>query len=471
MSVKAPACLDKVYALLARTGMLHAQDRVLVAVSGGPDSVCLLHVLLELGFPVEVAHFDHQTREGESTSDARFVQRICELLSVPFHIEARPVMQEAARTRMSFEQYARELRYEFFVRVARQHGCVAIATGHQADDQAETMLMRVIRGTTPRGLAGIPPIRMHEGVRIVRPLLDCTREEIMHFMHERAFVYRIDASNEDQRFYRNKIRHHLLPLLESEYNPKVEDALERLADAQQCENALLDSLTDKLIEDCLDEDGDIVRDTFRDAHEALQRRMVYEFALGCGARCQFEQVIDAVRLIVRGKTGEKLDLGHGVVLRNARNVTEVHSDNPDTDDAYPIACPGETVAFGRRFVVRILDEVPGGDLRKYCSAHRQVLDARILEQPLLVRTRRPGDRISPFGMRGSKKLKEYFIELGLTVRKKNTTPLIFSGDTIAWVVGHAIGEVAAIRADTKRCIEISVEPAQHEDEVDFEAPE
>jgi tRNA(Ile)-lysidine synthase len=471
MPVKAPACLDKVYALLSRTGMLHANEPVLAAVSGGPDSICLLHVLLEHNFKVEVAHVDHQTRNGASAEDAAFVKALCDALNIPFHSISVPVAEEAAKHKMSFEQYARDVRYRFFIKTARECGCEAIATGHHAGDQAETVLMRMVRGTTPRGISGIAPVQTREGRRIVRPLLDCTRDDIVAFLEERGYGYRIDASNSDPKFLRNRVRHELLPLLKSGYNQRIEDALERLADSQRCENALLESFTEALLEQCVDGTGSIVRNTFRMAHESLQRRAVVEFALARGVLCSFDLIVEAARFIATGRTGEKLDLG-GLVLRNARSVTEVQAANQKASvDVVPLDCPGETVAFGRRFSLRELDAPPVQSLREHCSPTRQVFDAAVLANPLTLRTRRLGDRFTPFGMRGSKKVKEYFIELGFSLRQKNTTPLFRSGESILWVVGYSISEAGAVHASTKRCIELTVETSTSEFGSDDDAPE
>ena len=168
MATLAEECVENVLRALETYAMLHKGEKVLAAVSGGPDSMCLLDVLQSRWKAVETAYFDHRTRDGASADDGAFVEEQARLRGLPCHVESRPVEDEARAAGASFEAYARSVRYEFLERVAKANGCGVIATGHHADDQAETVLMRVLRGTTPRGLAGIPPVREEEGVRIVR---------------------------------------------------------------------------------------------------------------------------------------------------------------------------------------------------------------------------------------------------------------------------------------------------------------
>ena len=192
-----------VQAAIERHAMAAPGDTILVACSGGPDSTALLHVIHDLGYPVHVAHFDHQTRDGESTADCAFVSDLAQDMGLPFTERAMDVAAEAKATGQSFEMMARELRYAFLVETARDAGCAAIATGHHANDQAETVLMRILRGTSPRGLGGIPPVGRHGDCNVIRPLIECTRADIEAYVKEHGLAYRTDSSNEERRFQLN----------------------------------------------------------------------------------------------------------------------------------------------------------------------------------------------------------------------------------------------------------------------------
>ncbi|MBN2311534.1 MAG: tRNA lysidine(34) synthetase TilS, partial [Candidatus Hydrogenedentes bacterium] len=402
--------IERVRATIARYHMLAPGARVMAAVSGGPDSVCLLHVLRRLGYAVEVAHFDHQTRAGESMADAEAVAALAEGLAVPCHRETRPVEAEAAASALSFEDYARTVRYAWLIRITRERGCEALATGHHAGDQAETVLMRLLRGTGPQGLAGIPAVREEDGVRIVRPLLAIGREEVLAFLDEGALAYRTDRTNADTRHLRNRIRHELIPELAAHYNPQVCDALTRLAESQRVEGDFLREAAAAFLAECLVPGGAIARAPFRLGHPALQRRAVQALARRHGVECPAERLIDAAGFIQHGQTGQAFDLGGGVILRNTRDTAEIGPEDAAPDeDPVPLAVPGETAAFGRTFRTRILDAPPGGPLAAYCSPGRQVFDLDALGTGLVVRRRQPGDRFTPLGLSGSKKLKDYFI--------------------------------------------------------------
>ena len=457
------AFVERVCATLREHDMIRAGERVLAAVSGGADSVCLMHVLHSLGFSIEVAHFDHQTRKSESTADAAFVCETAVRLFLPFHLESRDVPKEARAAKRSFEEYARERRYDFLVRTAKAQGCAVIATGHHADDQAETILMRILRGTSPRGLAGIPPVRVEDGVRIIRPLIECTREEIAAYLREHEVPYRTDRSNVDPGHFRNRVRHELLPLLSREYNANVRDALLRLAEAQRDDADYLAAAAASAFEACTTQEGALDRHVFAHLHIAVQRRVLLMLAWRHGVDGGFDLVDAGARFVAKGPAGNCFDLGGGVLLRNARTITEIVTSNavaPDTAEIV-LEAPGLTHAFGRVFTVRYHDHVPDEALDRYCCrtsvrACRQVFDADALGGTLTVRHRRPGDRFTPLGMTGARKLQDYFVDLGLSIAERDAQVILLAEGRIAWIVGRAISAHGAVTPRTRRVLEIEV---------------
>ncbi len=434
---------------------------LLLSVSGGPDSIALTHVLAAERIPFEIAHIDHQTRGEGSAEDARFVEALAKSLDVPFHLHSEDIEAGAEKSPMSFEEFARERRYAFLVATVRARGCVAIATGHHADDQAETVLMRVLRGTGPRGIAGTPPVAERDGVRIVRPFLHVRRGEILAWLSERGLRYCHDETNLDTDFVRNRIRHELLPQLRREYNPRVVEALDRLADLARAEDELLQAMADDFLKKCRRADGTLVRATFAEGHRAIQRRAILDISHRQGARIVGDHVERAIQFILHAGANKRFDLGGGtqLVVRGDAIAIETAKqedpcDPPGTE--VPLAIPGDTIAFGTRIRVTLLASPIGMPLRDYCNPKRQVVDVRALEKGAVVRHRCPGDRIAPLGLNGSRKLKDYFGDLGLPPHERDRVLLIVSGDEIIWIAGHAVAQHAAIKSDTTQVAQIEV---------------
>jgi tRNA(Ile)-lysidine synthetase-like protein len=419
--------------------------------------VALVHALVEAGCKVEIAHFDHQTRGEGSAEDARFVEALAKRLGVPFHLRSEDVEAGAEQSPMSFEEYARERRYAFLIETAKERGCAAITTGHHADDQAETVLMRVLRGTAPRGIAGTPPVAEREGVRVVRPFLGVRRAEILAWLHERNLRYCHDETNLDTDFVRNRIRHELLPQLRREYNPRVVEALTRLADLARTEDGLLQSLAAAFAAKCV-AGGGVARAAFAQGHRALQRRAVLEWAYGHGLRLDAEQVERAIQFILESPPHKSFDLGGGVRLSSGVTMAVFEPQRPAPPDLseIPLVVPGETAAFDTRLRATLMDRPPEGPLRNYCTPRRQVFDARALAGGAIVRHRRPGDRIAPLGLGGTRKLKDYFGDLGLARHERDQALLVVARGEIVWIVGHAVSQHAAVSATTGSVAQIEV---------------
>lgn len=457
MSTRANSFVETVRRTLHDHRMVTPGETVLVAVSGGADSMALLYVLHDLQVPVEVAHLDHGTRGGASAEDAAFVKAAAEALGVPCHAFRRDVPREAAQANRTFEEYARDVRYAFLVATARDRACAVIATAHHADDQAETVLMRIIRGTSLRGLAGIPPVRHTEGIRIVRPFMALSRSQILAWCIERGIAYRHDQSNDDTRHLRNRVRHDLLPHLETTYNPRVKEALVRLADTLRVEDELLSELASALLRSCRPDSSRIHRPTFASSHRALQRRVLSAIAAEHGFECPFDRVELGAAFVCTGGTGHTLELGGGIRLINGRDATHIVS-GPEALEPLEVTlkAPGEVVAFGRVFRASLLSSLPSVPLEQYCGPRRQVFDARHVPSPLILRRRRPGDRFRPLGMTGSRKLQDYFTDLRLSVYERERQVLVTSAGRIVWVVGHAMDAFGAVTEDTREVLEIEV---------------
>lgn len=335
--------LEKILHILKKYPMLEAGDNLIVGVSGGMDSVSLLHALNRLksilGFRLHVVHFNHHLRGAESLRDAQFVEKLAGELALPYTLGSGSVKDFAQSHKMSIEEAARTLRYRFFYRVAEKIGANKIATAHTADDQAETLLLRLLQGAGLDGLSGIRPMFSHvENItfsssgneeekifwrgQIIRPLIQITREEIRSFVEEEGLEYVQDSSNLDRRYLRNRIRWDLLPLLKREFNPNIITRLAVTADLLRDDLHLLDELTEEYYPQVCKMAGQgeiwIDRHPFTQLHPALQKRILrrsFEKLTGLIQGLESVHVQAARELLSSGETGKSIHLPGGVVLR------------------------------------------------------------------------------------------------------------------------------------------------------------
>ena len=432
--------------------------RILLGVSGGADSVALLHALVSCGVDCGVAHVDHGTRAGASAEDAAWVKALADGWDVPHFGSAVDVPELAAASRESFEEVARRVRYEYFSEVARLNDYSGIATAHHLDDQAETVLMRVLRGTSITGLRGIDAYGDWKGLPVFRPLLKVSRVEILEYLREHDLSWREDVSNVDESFLRNRIRQTLMPLLEESFNPGVKVALDRLARVARDEDALLSEWASKAYGYCTRNPGELDREAFRKLDVALRRRVMLEVVRRAGGIEELERIDAAVEFVCWQGTGKHLDLGGGHQLSNGREVTLVvqRSVGKSGEAEVELTIPGEVVFGGVRISAAVLDERPDGPLSEYCSASRQVISADGVQGALGVRYRKAGDRIALLGMEGSRKLKDYFGDLGLPLEVRDATPLVVVEDEVAWVVGYALSRSFAVTNSSQTLVQIEV---------------
>ncbi|WP_372682709.1 tRNA lysidine(34) synthetase TilS, partial [Desulfosarcina sp.] len=310
---------------LATHHMTAPGDRVLVGVSGGPDSMALLHLLSRLAPDLKirlgVAHLNHCLRGASADRDAEVVRQAARALDYPVHIARGHVLKVKEKLGLSLEEAARRVRYAFFRKIMSDVGYDKLALGHQSNDNAEQMLMALLRGTGPRGLSGITPVRQ---ACIIRPLINVGRSQIETFVAQAGIAFVLDASNNDLRFVRNRIRHHLLPLLASDYNPRIEANLNQLADVMRTEEAWIEDITAAEYKKAALErtDGTITlsAQAIRQTHPALARRIVRKALAnltGTLRRITFAHVQSVLHLLTDGCGVKELHLPGGVRARRA----------------------------------------------------------------------------------------------------------------------------------------------------------
>ena len=451
-------CLETVRRAMDRYHMAAPDASILCAVSGGADSVALLLILHRLGYKLAAGHLNHGARGADSDGDAQFVEALAVGLGLPCTIAKRDVAAEAEREGRNFEAYAREVRYGFLTDAARTHGCAAIATGHHAGDQAETVLWRLFRGAGPQGAAGIPPVGDAHGMPVIRPLIDCSRDDLLAYLEAGGASFREDHTNADPRFLRNALRHEVIPELARRFNPSLGKALAQFAAMQRDEQALLDEHTLSFEARCTDAAGRIDRRRFRQGHPALQRRLLRRLAWRHGAEPGFDQIETARLAVTEAGSGRHIDLGGRTLLHIGRDWLEIGEPAPPDSGGVTLPVPGTVEAHGRRFRAALVNGTPPDDLSRYCTPQRQVFDeCAAAHGELLLRRWRPGDRFTPLGMTGRRKVQDYLTGLGVGGRERTAQLVLTAGDEIIWVVGRAMNGRFAVAPDAKRMVEVTVE--------------
>jgi len=333
--------LDQVRRTIAAHHLLTSGQRVIVAVSGGPDSVALFHLLVHLrqrlALSLHVAHLDHGLRD-ESGGDAAFVQSLAAQWKVPATIERRDVGTICSQEGWSLEDGARRIRYQFLLETARRQSADRVALAHTADDQAETILMRLVQGTGLLGLGAIPIMRrLDDDTWIIRPFLSVWRREILAYLKAEGLSFRTDATNDDTRFVRNRIRQELLPLLEQAYNPNVKGALAQLAEQSRTDYAFLEAAADRqwkrVAKSTSPSAVTISIDAFLRQPQPIQRLLVrkaVQSVRGDLGRFEFRHWLEAERLFQERPVGTRLDLPGGVrfIRDRARVLCERTPLNP-----------------------------------------------------------------------------------------------------------------------------------------------
>jgi tRNA(Ile)-lysidine synthase len=432
---------------------------IVVAVSGGPDSLCLMDILRQAGYPILVAHFNHKLREN-SDLEANAVEQIAARHGVPSIIESADVRAFAEEKKLSIEEAARTLRYRFFFTMARERGAQAVAVGHTADDQVETVLMHFLRGAGMNGLKGMSYRTVLSvfdvEIPLVRPLLDVWREETIVYCAGQGLRPHYDPSNDSLNFLRNRIRHLLIPNLET-YNPKFREAVWRTAQSLQADQEILTQSVDAAWTKAVVSESDgltifdssalmgfpigLTRYLFRRAIERIHPAADISYAL----------LERAASFLQDGKVGGALPLTGGIRLLRESNQVFVAGENailpferwpqlPTDADSIPLEIPAQLeLPGGWRFTCEPwnIPALAREQMQENDDPYQAWLDADTLNGTLSLRVRREGDRFEPLGLDGhSQKLSDFFTNEKLPQRARDRWPLLCAGDKIAWIPGY-----------------------------------
>ena len=462
---------------IQKYGMIQPGEKIAVAVSGGPDSMALLYLLYnfrkELRCSLHVAHLDHTLRGQESEDDAQYVREHAEKLNLPITVEVADV-KKMITSKESLESGARRVRYEFYERVMADARADKVAQGHNSDDQAETVMMRLLRGSGAHGLGGIPPVRDN----FIRPLIEISRSEIDEYLQQLKVTPRQDSSNLSAIYRRNKIRLELLPLLEQEYSPGVKRILQQTGELLRTEDDFLTALTVEAADKCVTypnaETAIICIPALGRRHLALRRRilrLVIKTLVGDLGGFDYDHIRDALKLAYFGATGSVINIPRGLsVEKTYDNLTLRYGSQPGVARApfdYCIDVPGETNIPELSLSIKTArTEQLSGEYKKPQTENRfqAVMDYGKIRGELRLRNRRAGDRFCPLGMSGTKKLKDFFIDQKIPRNLRDSIPLLTDGSNILWVVGHRLDDRFKTTVNTKNQLTVTVDPEKTEAE-------
>ena len=451
--------------------MVAPGDMVLVAISGGPDSTALLHALAQLapalGIRLRAAHIHHGIRGRAADADREAAAALARALKVPFSTRKADAPARARAAGLSLETAAREVRYGLLDRLAKRCRASRIATGHTLDDQAETVLLNCLRGAGPRGLAGMPPVRG----AIIRPLIDISRAEVLRYCETQRLRYRVDRSNADLTHTRNRLRHEIIPALRR-VQPAVTSHLARLAAIMRAEDefmteqaeAALRRVTARTARGVGAHGGARLQlDLFAVLPVALQRRVVrlaVAQVKGDELDLELERIEALLHLALFGRTGSVVELPGGLRAQRGYGELAIARARPEAKPTpgqwepslgWELAVPGEAsiAELGLSISVR-----PSRSKRVPGDPAVALVDADAVQAPLIVRTRRRGDRFRPTGMTSSMKLQDFFVNGKVPREERDRVPLVVSGGEIVWVVGHRVSEAAKVTARTRRTLRL-----------------
>ena len=468
---------EKVRRTIVRYRMLEPGDRLVVAVSGGPDSVALLSILAclsqELNFSLQVAHLNHMFRAKEAEEDALYVKELAKKFSLPITVRKRNVLAFIKRKHLSPEEGARQVRYKFLQDVAEKAGANKIALGQTADDQVETVLMWMLRGSGLKGLAGIPAVRPLENCLIIRPLIEVNRSEIKDYLREESLRVQVDASNLKPVYLRNKIRLKLIPLLARDYNPNIKSVLSGMSQILRADEECLNEVQERTFKRIVRVKGDnrveINLISLRRLHLSMQRRILrrsIELVKGNLRGITLNHLREVLNIVNQGRTGSEVHLPKDIAVKRSYQKVLISQDRESKVSvkySYQLPIPGETEIEEVNITLRssLLNRrsIGGvGELRKSSSSKKAYFDLNEIEPPLMIRNRRRGDRFQPMGMRGRKSLKEFFIDEKIPREERERTPLLVQrkGRDILWVVGHRRAEKAKVSQRTKRVLKVEI---------------
>lgn len=439
--------------------MLKGGERVLVGLSGGPDSVCLLVVLHrlkdEFNLNIHAVYVDHNLRPGETPGEIAYCREICDEMKVDFRVKSVDVKGYVREHGINKQEAARDLRYKAFHEAATEIRADRICLAHNADDQAETVFMRLMRGSGAAGLSGIPAKRGN----VIRPLLEIERREIEDFLGRENIRFIIDSSNLQTDYFRNKFRLMIMPELKK-MNPNLVQSVNKTVSILQEEERYLDIIVTKTLMKMISRKTDRRIELFLTPMEAMDivilRRLLRraidetEGLRGIG----FIHIEDIIRLVKSGRSGDRLYLPKGIRVIKDYSLLVITSEKPRKIASYELRVPGEVAIMGAGLVIKSSFEEEAEDFGD--GKKSVLLNADSMNFPLKVRPRMPGDCFYPLGFGKRRKLQDFFVDEKVPRDERDSIPLVLSGDDIVWIAGYRADNRFRVTGSTKKFLRLVI---------------
>ena len=458
--------IDIVLNTIHKYNMINKGDKIIVAVSGGPDSMCLLNILYtlkdEYDLSIVAAHINHCLRGKDADDDEKYVESFCKKHDIDFYATRINVQEVANKENVSFEVAGRKCRYDFLNKVRLKLNYNKIALAHNSNDQCETILMRIMRGAGLEGLAGIKAIRDNI---YIRPIIEINREQIEDYCKENDLKARIDKTNLESIYTRNKVRLELIPYIQKNFNGDIISVINRMGQNIDVDREYLDFIGNKKFDEfCTSNKFEVVikKEAFLE-HKAVTSRIIRKSVYRLkGNLYNFEKVhVDDILNLQKGSTGKLITLPEKI--RALNNYGDIHIyienflDNKDENKEVEHILEMGTNVIGSNMKVELelINEIHKDIMER--DIYVKYFDFDKVNGNIMFRYRKSGDRFTPLGMKGSKKIKELFIDFKIPKHLRGCIPLICFGDEIAWIVGHRISEKFKVEKNTKNILKIKVE--------------
>lgn len=452
---------EKVINVIKKYNLIEKDDKIVVGVSGGPDSMALLYILNEikeeLGFNIYVAHINHGIRKQEADADEEYVKNICSELMIPFYSTKVNMDEYAKKNKLTSEEAGRAIRYDFFNRILDDIGGGKIAVAHNKNDQAETLLMRFFRGTGLEGLRGMK----YKNANIIRPLLDAGREEIEKYCSDNDISVRIDRTNLEPIYGRNKIRLEVIPYIAQNYNKGIIDTLARTSKLMQMDSEFILEIVEKKYKKIVVEESQnsivLDIDNFEKEHYSIKSRIIrqsIEKINGSLKGIEEKHINNILNLMEENVTGKNINISNNIIIKISYGnmIIEKESRLRKTLFRYPLHI-GKPVYIDELNAAIISNVLPISEVDiKYINRFIKYFDYDKIKGVLYIRNRKDGDRFTPLGMHGSKKLKDFFIDEKIPRDERDSIPIIEDNGKIIWIVGHRISEEYKVSNNTSKVL-------------------
>jgi len=466
---------EKVLSYIKDNSLIESGDKILVALSGGPDSICLLNILLELkeelNIDIAAAHLNHLLRGKDAFKDEEYVINICNSMGIKCFVKRVDINGYAKEHKLSSEMAGRNVRYNFFDEIVEEEGFNKVATAHNANDQAETILFRLMRGTGLEGLGGIKASRDN---KIIRPILCLSREQVEKYIELKNLNPRIDKTNFEKIYNRNKIRLDILPYMKENFNEDIIQTLNRMSLLLQKDNKFLENLSLSFYNKyCIQYDDYFIikKEIFKEEESIVNRVLRHAITRYSKSNYDFEMKhIYKISYLAKNNSGKSVDLPNGIYVENIygdiyiKNKIKKYDINNKKEKIILSKdnTNKNTIEFNKFSIeFSVMSNYQSNDIRLNQGNLMQYFDFDKINDNISIRNRNDGDKLIPLGMSGSKKLKDIFIDMKIPKEERDNIPILCFDEKIAWIIGIRTSENYKLTNESKNILKVVVERKEY----------